>query len=234
MTPTFRDKLRNASFYIAIISIVTSALLINFLHEKIRIHMSKKHSGTIIILNGVSSAGKSSIIKAFQKQQKDLWISAGIDQLYVGVIPPHFLDGSPEHEHVMTVRSSEDTEHNKVVTAVFGPSGEKIIKGMHQALAAYAHAGNNVIADYIMYDPAWMKDLKKALHDVNVIFVGVTAPLDVIEKREKDRGTSPQGHARSHYHSVHDNVAYDLIIDTSTMTPEQAAEKIGVILKNKN
>jgi len=52
--------------------------------------------GIVIILNGPSAIGKSSIIKAFQAKQNSPWLETGIDHLYVGVIPPHWLDDKPE------------------------------------------------------------------------------------------------------------------------------------------
>ena len=189
-------------------------------------------SGMVIIINGPSGVGKSSIIKAFQIKQKTPWLGTGIDHLYIGVLPPHFLDDKPEHHSVMYIKTTEGKE-GKMVTAVFGPEGQKVIKGMNRAIAAYAHAGNNVIADYIQYNQAWIADLKTTLHDVKVIWVGVTASLDSIEQREKKRGTSPEGHARSHYQTVHKGIEYDLMIDTDAVTPEQAADQIIALIETK-
>ncbi len=190
-------------------------------------------NGTVIILNGPSSVGKSSIIKAFQSQQKTPWLETGIDHLYVGVIPPHWLDGKPEHHSMMSIKTTADQE-GKIVSAVFGPEGQKVIKGMHHAIATYAHTGNNVIVDYIKYEPEWLEDLQDALSDVKTLWVKVTAPLDVIIKREKKRGTSPEGHARSHYHTVHENMPYNLTVNTDKLTPDESAQKISAALKNLN
>ncbi len=188
--------------------------------------------GTVIILNGPSSVGKSSIIKAFQAKQPTPWLGTGIDHLYVGVIPQQWLDDKPEHDAMMKVVTTHDAK-GKIMTAVFGPEGQKVIRGMHRAIAAYAHMGNNVIVDYIKYEDAWITDLQEALKGINVIWVGVTAPLEIIEQREKKRGTSPEGHARSHYHTVHQGMRYDVMVDTSKETPEQAAELIIKFVKEK-
>ena len=205
-----------------ILFLIVSSLFIGACVNK---HVNESKTGTVIILNGPSSVGKSSIVKAFQAKQTTPWLETGIDHLYVGVIPPMWLDDKPEHHTIMTIETSEDKD-GKMVTAVFGPEGRKVIKGMHRAIAAYAHVGNNLLVDYIKYEPEWLLDLQEALKGLNVIWVGVTAPLEVITEREKKRGTSPAGHARSHYQSVHQNMPYDLMIDTSLLTPEQAADKI--------
>ena len=190
-------------------------------------------SGTVIILNGPSSVGKSSIIKAFQAKQSIPWLSIGIDNFFVGVLPPKFyLESKPEHYVVMHGIPSEDKD-GKLFTLEVGSEGQKVIKGMHRAIAAYANAGNNVIVDYIKYEQAWLPDLREALHGINVIWVGITASLETIQQREKKRGTSPEGHARSHYHTVHQSINYDLILDTDNLTPEQASDEIIKLMQDK-
>lgn len=193
--------------------------------NKNKLSGDNKNYGTVIILNGPSSVGKSSIIKAFQAKQPTPWLGTGIDHLYVGVIPLLWLDDKPEHHAIMSIETSQD-KNGKIVTAVFGPEGQKVIKGMHRAIAAYAREGNNLIVDYIKYEHEWLQDLQEVLKGIKVIWVGVTASLESIEKREKERGTSPEGHARSHYDTVHKGIKYYLMLNTDFLSPEQAADQI--------
>lgn len=191
------------------------------------------HNGTVIILNGPSAVGKSSIMRTFQAQHKEVWLGMGIDNLFVGVLPSKFyLEDKPEHHVVMHGIATEDA-HGKLFTLHIGTEGQKVIKGMHRAIAAYAKAGNNVIVDYIMYDPAWLSDLQSALSGIPTISVGVTASLQTLEQREKSRGTSPEGHARSVYETVHQGWNYNLMINTDELTPEQIVEHISEYLANK-
>ena len=44
--------------------------------------------GTIIILNGPSASGKSSIQEEFCKLMSELWLKIGLDNFFVGVLPP--------------------------------------------------------------------------------------------------------------------------------------------------
>ncbi len=191
----------------------------------------KIQSGMVIVVNGTSAVGKTSIIKAFQAKQSTPWLSIGIDNFFVGVIPPKFyLEDKPEHRLVMHGVASEDKE-GKLFTLEIGTEGQKIIKGMHRSIAAYAREGNNVIVDYIQYDPTWIVDLQESLRGITIIWVGVTASLEAIKQREKARGTSPEGHARSVYHTVHQGIKYDLMLNTDSLTPEQAADKIIEFVK---
>lgn len=207
-------------FLLAAISILFMSACMN---EKSNVNTE---SGTVIILNGPSSVGKSSIIKAFQAMRPEPWLSIGIDNFFVGVLPPKFyLEPKPEHYAVMRGIASED-KSGKLFTLEVGAEGQKVINGMHRAIAAYVQSGNNVIVDYIKYEQPWIADLKYALQGIKVIWVGVTASLESIQQREKKRGTSPEGHARSHYRTVHQDVNYDLMLDTDKLSPEKSAEKI--------
>lgn len=191
----------------------------------------KVEPGRVIILNGPSSVGKSSVIKAFQAKREDVWLSIGIDNFFVGVLHPkiYLQPEKPEHQAVMHGVASSDKQ-GKLFTLYVGPEGQKVIRGMHRAIAAYALAGNNVIVDYIKYDPVWIDDLKNVLKDLRVVWVGVTASLASVMQREKQRGTSPEGHARSHYHTVHEGVKYDLVLNTDAITPEQAADQLSAFI----
>lgn len=189
--------------------------------------------GTVIILNGTSAVGKSSIMRAFQAKHIEPWLGIGIDNFFIGVLPAKFyLEDKPEHYTVMQGVASEDAQ-GKLFTLHVGAQGQKIMKGMHRAIAAYAKAGNNVIVDYIMYDPLWHDDLMAVLLEVPVITVGVTASLPVVQQREKARATSPEGHARSIYDTVHQGWKYDLEINSDEMTSDQIADKIDDYLQKK-
>ena len=191
---------------------------------------SSEPFGTVIVLNGPSAVGKSSIIKAFQDKQDTLWLGMGIDNLFVGVMAmKYMLD--PKYK-VMEGFSTEDAG-GKLFTLHIGTKGQKIIKGMHRAIAAYARAGNNVIVDYITYDPTWITDLQSSLHGIKTIYVGVTASLETIQQREKARGISPEGHGRSLYESVHKGWVYDLKINTDNITPDEVADLIAQHIKKK-
>ena len=71
-----------------------------------------------------------------------------------------------------------------------------------------------------------IEEWKKALKNYHVIYVGVITPLEVLEKREKERGNRLLGSARSQYFKVHENVQYDLEINTHTTPLDENVEKI--------
>ena len=109
-----------------------------------------------------------------------------------------------------------------------GKNGDQVAYGMNSAIAAYAKNGCNIVVDYIAYKQEWFLDLQNKLKPFKTYYVAIDIPLDTLEQREAARGTSPVGHARSHYHTVYGNLNYDLRIDSAKHT----AKEIAVILKN--
>jgi len=189
---------------------------------------------TIVILNGPSAAGKSSIQKELQKLMYKPYLAIGLDNFFVGVLPQTYMGGKPTELNMPAkeVAWGEYTTKDNFPIFIlhFGPEGHKVMSGMHHAIAAYAKQGNNIVVDYILYHTEWLKELVNVMKDFNVIFVGINTPLQVIEEREKQRGTSPVGHARSHFDVVHGPDIYDLKCDTSVLTAKQCAEQIKAFI----
>ncbi len=188
--------------------------------------------GIVIILNGPSAAGKSSLQKAVQRLAPVPYLNVGIDNFFNDLFPDEHgkLGCKADADFGNDLRWVTITDN--LVYLHVGPAGQKIVDGMNKAIAAYAKAGNNVVVDYIMYEQSWMQDLLHQLQGCPVYLVGVTVPLDVLQAREQARSTSPIGHAGSHYHTVHVGNSYDLELDYVTMTPDQGAIKILEFVKN--
>ena len=191
-------------------------------------------SGIIILLNGPSGSGKSTIQKELQKLFPTPYLGIGLDTFFVGVLPERFvvgprLEGDIDPELVMKGVVDHDQEGHRLFTLEIGPVGDKVMHGMHHAIAAYALQGNNCIVDYIAYKQEWLKDLCAACNGITVYLVGVDAPLEILEQREKARGRAfVEGHARSHYLTVHEAFSnqYDIRVDTSLMDPKTCAQTI--------
>ena len=64
------------------------------------------------------------------------------------------------------------------------------------------------------------------LSEFHLFFVGVLAPLHVLEARERQRGDRMIGLARWQYARVHEGMKYDLEVDTSSANPTECAELI--------
>ncbi len=202
------------------------SIIIFFMYQKVSNNKNFVQPGTVIILNGPSVAGKSSLQKAIQRLAPVPYLNVGIDNF--------FNDLFPDEHGKLGVKTDADfgkdlrwvTVENNLVYLHVGPAGQKIVHGMNKAIAAYAQAGNNLVVDYIMYEQSWLQDLLHQLEGCPVYLIGVTVPLDILQARERARSTSPIGHAGSHYDTVHVGNVYDMWIDNSDGTADQGAMKI--------
>jgi chloramphenicol 3-O phosphotransferase len=177
-------------------------------------------NGIIIILNGPSGSGKTTLAKKIIELWEKPILLAGLDNLFCNVTFPQYFCSSTSDEikhSIMRGEWNEDTLNNKIFKIDFGNAGKKIIEGMHKSMISYATSGIDIVADYIQYEDSWAHSLKQLgdQNNVTIFFIKLNSPIDVIEEREKKRGTSPVGHARSHYKTVHNNIDYLLEIDVS-------------------
>ena len=88
-----------------------------------------------------------------------------------------------------------------------------------------ARQGNNLIVDDVMLADE-IAEYRVLLADFTLHAIGVLAPLDVLEQRERDRGDRRAGLARWQYDRVHRGKRYDLEIDAGNATPVECAERI--------
>jgi len=169
-------------------------------------------SGTIIVLNGTSSAGKSTILKLLQKTMPEPYLDAGIDR-FIWMLPGRYLN-RPLWDEVLGLADQA------------GPLGHQLFSGMHHAIAALAARGNHVVADHVMVEQAWVTECAHLFADLNAYLVGVHCPLTVVEERERTRGDRTLGQARTMFAVVHRYTVYDLEVDTSLHTAEECAQQI--------
>jgi chloramphenicol 3-O phosphotransferase len=168
--------------------------------------------GTIIILNGASSSGKTSILKALQELLEEPYVDAGLDK-FLWMLPERYLE-RPLWDDVLGLADRA------------GPLGHQLVSGMHQAIVALSLAGINVIADHVLVEPDWLLQCIRLFSPLPAFFVGVCCPLEILERREQLRRNRTWGQARVQYDLVHAHGIYDLDVDTSISSPEECARQI--------
>ena len=190
--------------------------------------MTASRSGRIILINGTSSSGKTTIVKGLQSTLPDLWLEMGIDR-FAYALPGRVL-GQPTWPQLFRyVRP--DGEPDGPFTIETTALGQRFISGMHATAAALAEAGLNVIVDHVLLEQAWLDDCSRRWAGFAVLVVGVRCPLDVVLQRERERQDRTLGQAEAQFAVVHRWAdRYDVEVDTSVLTPDEAVARIASAL----
>ncbi|MBV9787199.1 MAG: AAA family ATPase [Chloroflexi bacterium] len=191
--------------------------------------MTEVQAGNVVLIVGTSSAGKSSVIAELQDLLSDHYLALGIDSFFQMVAPRWGggMGGPLSTDGFRYVTADDD--QGPCVRIAYGAVGERILRGMHRAVAALAACGNHVLVDEMLLDRAVLGDWVVALHDLPVCVVRLRAALCVLEQREHGR-RNPPGLARGH---LADNLidGYDLDLDTSAQSPRELAQTIITYLE---
>lgn len=164
-------------------------------------------SGKIILLNGASSSGKSTLARAIQMKIEAPFWHVSMDHLRdAGVLP------------MARIRRGE-FDWTALRPAFFD--------GIDRSYAAYAAAGNNLIVEHIVETPEWLARLAALLAPFDVFFVGVHCELAELERREAARGDRPVGDARRDFETIHAFARYDFEIDTTAPQGDEAERIIA-------
>ena len=172
----------------------------------------------IILLNGTSSSGKSTLGRALQRRIDPQPVLTGLDSFVFGLLPPAW-HGDP-HGVYFSRRS------DGAVPVHLGPGGEAMARAFHRAVAAMADCGLGVIVDDVLFEPWLLDDWLEVAGAREVFFVGVQCALEEAERREIARGDRQPGQVRSQIDTVHQHGDYDLVVDTTQDDPRNCAQPI--------
>jgi chloramphenicol 3-O phosphotransferase len=177
----------------------------------------------IVILNGLSSVGKSSTAKALQGLANRPLLHAQGDT-FLEMLPEEMFN----HPDGITIQRN-DLAGLIAIDICFGPAITNLIRGFRHSIAALAREGNNLVVDDVMLNPADQLLYREVLIDFDVTFVGLFAPLDTLEKREGDRKDRLKGLVKWQFDRVHHGIEYDLTIETVGNTPIECARQIAAV-----
>lgn len=166
--------------------------------------------GRVVVLNGPSSGGKTTVARALQRLADEPWLHLGIDVFVAALDSGRVEDAVPW-----------DGDRPQVQ-----PLALQLVAAMRASVAAAARAGVNVISDDLFLDPSWEQEWRAALRGVDALIVCVDAAPDELDARERARGDRLVGVARKQRAVIHTGVDYDLRLDTSESTPDECATAI--------
>lgn len=169
----------------------------------------------VIVLNGGSSSGKSSIARALQDLLPGVWLTLGTDAL------AEALPGRGDDPRTGLVLEPDGTVTVK-------PEFRAIEEIWYHGLAEMARRGAFLILDEVfLAGGAGQRRFRGLLGDgLGILWAGVHCDPQVAARREAARPDRVPGMAVSQALAVHDGVVYDVEVDT---THSEAAECAGRI-----
>ena len=183
---------------------------------------------SIIILNGASCTGKTTLAHAIQQVAEEPYLIISLDQFrdampdrYRGLNAPAGTTGAEGLNVVPIVQEGE------MRTSIrFGSYAQKVLQGMRRSVLALEQCGLNVIVDDLINKTAFRVDYANLLRELNVTMVAVTCDRDELLRRERARAGRFPGTALTTLAEVHNDMAYDIEVDTTELSPHHLAADV--------
>ncbi len=121
---------------------------------------------------------------------------------------------------------STDSLGKPVTHMQIGSFGKKMRDLFRVICVSIVRNGQSLIIDDVFFEKFGEKLWKEALQEFHVIWIGLHAPLSVLEKRECIRNDRAIGSARNQFYNANQNTQYDLHLDTSISSPGECAQLI--------
>ena len=174
----------------------------------------------VVVLTGVSSAGKSSLAATMQARSQRDWLHVSLDQ-FISMIP----NGRETRPEWFVVEDLGKPGGHPEISFTNGPRGARLMQAMRDFVAIAADRGLDVIVDDVC-TKAEVDDYRAQLagHDLAIVRVEVT--LDEAERREIVRGNRMIGLTRQQFGRIHEGIAYDLTVQNADGELERCAEEI--------
>jgi chloramphenicol 3-O phosphotransferase len=164
----------------------------------------------VIVLNGTSSSGKTTIARAVQELAPRRFLNFSIDSILY-TLPPRDL------ERIVRGGSSDDLADLHL---------PQLVRAFYACVRQLLELGHDLIVDHAVTAAYHRELLGEAIASHEVLLVGLDCPPEILRERERARGDRRLGMAEVQAARIHTLLEYDLRIDTSMTSPEEAAARI--------
>jgi chloramphenicol 3-O phosphotransferase len=190
--------------------------------------------GNLILINGSSSAGKTSTARAMQDMFDTPWVRLGIDCFWLSM-PPKQLGFHSIDKNYLTMKTY--TKHHLPYFHITpGPILDQVMYASYKAIAAYLDSGVNVISDQLFWKSEWFRAALDTLIPFHVFLVALIVSDKEGSRREdlrctKNGDNTEAGGRRAGWNRcsakiTHKNMIYDFEIDNSSIPIRETAYNI--------
>jgi chloramphenicol 3-O phosphotransferase len=190
----------------------------------------------VVIFGGPPASGKSTISRRLQTELSragELWVVLNFDLFALSMPRAWFSAGKHQGQFAEKGYSFRQTDNG--TTRSSGVDARRLHAAFHRSVAAVAHSGLNVICETTVLDEADHADWVAALSGLSVFWIGLHAPLAVLEARERaDATRAVQGLARGMAREDVWAPEYDVEIDTSLEELEAVVRRLAARVKRQS
>ena len=164
--------------------------------------------GIIILLNGVSSSGKTTLARALQdKASEHYWYLS--------------------NDNFASVCSAKFIEENRPEAI------NQTMFLMGNTIKVFSDLQKNVVVDTLILSQSRYKMYSELLSDYPLCMVHVSCPIDELRKREEQRGDRIIGTAENQLPDLWVQEPYDVILDTFMLTTDECVKIIFDFIVDK-
>jgi chloramphenicol 3-O phosphotransferase len=154
----------------------------------------------IIYLNGPSSVGKTTLAKALQEALNEPFLHMSFDKA-IGWMPQKMNDWTQGSCSTtgFSWKQTQDANGLLMHELQMGHFANKMQHTFRDVILNLAQRGHHLIIDDFTVSQDHLDIWKAMLKDFSVLWVKLKAPLEVLEKREKERKERIVGSSRAQY-----------------------------------
>lgn len=167
---------------------------------------------TVVVLNGTSSSGKTTIARALQAAAPRVLLNFSIDSI-LSALPPRAL------ERIVRGEEISDLDY------------PGLVRGFYACVRELLALGRDLIIDNAVTARDRAELLVAAVASHHVVMVGLDCAPQVLAERERLRGDRQSGMAVAQSARIHTWLSYDVRIDTAHTPPAIAAQQILRVLE---
>ena len=158
----------------------------------------------VILLNGPSSSGKSTLAKGLQAFLRE---RSGVESAVVSI-----------DDFMCKILSEDEPIYEDDVFEISGEMCDEVLRLLDSTPC--------VIVDHVITSERIYRQFTDAMQGECLQTVRIDCPLEVLLQREQARGNRCAGSAEASYTYLYPKQGYDVCVNTHTMTTAQCCEEI--------
>jgi chloramphenicol 3-O phosphotransferase len=179
----------------------------------------KMKQGLIVLLNGTSSSGKTTIATECINQKEIPFHHLSIDHFFNGLFHDYI-------DFINLACSSNESANEEDGQAPNHLIIDPLVTLFYSTIKYMSAIGINVMVDTVNDNEERLNTCLGLLMNHPVLFVGVTCSKEELIKREERRGDREKGLAISQYDFVYRHKEYDIELNTESLRPHECANTI--------